>query len=347
MWQTIGQERVVSLLQRALERGALAHAYLMVGPAQVGKMTLALDLARAVNCEGGGLPCGDCVPCQKIGSGGHADVVVVGLAAGAGPAEGKRRTEIGIDQIKEIQHSASLPPFEGKRRVVVIDGAEFLSTEAANCLLKTLEEPAGGGLFLLLTADERRLPVTVVSRCQRLELLPLPAAEMEAVLGQRWGVAPQEARLLARLAHGRLGWAVRAAVDGGRLSERAERLEQLLAVVGGDYEERFSYAGRLAAQFSQNRGVVQGVLDGWLDWWRDLLLVKAGGSDLVTNIDRLAALEAMAAGYTLSQIRAVMRGIQAAGEQLRQNANPRLVLELLMLNIPGKEARCGLKATAL
>jgi len=233
-----------------------------------------------------------------------------------------------------MQHSASLPPFEGRYKVFIIDGVERLSTEAANCLLKTLEEPVGKVIFILLTTNDRLLPATVVSRCQRLELSPIAASEVEAALSSGWGIEPQKAKLLARLCHGCLGWAVSAALDDDLLKLRAKRIDRLLDITEADYEERFAYAAQLAAQFSQNRGLVQEELDLWLDWWRDLLLVKAGCRDIITNVDLEARLIEVAGSYSLAQIKAVIGSIQAAGEQLRQNANPRLVLEVLMLDIP-------------
>ena len=337
MWQVIGQTRVVTLLQRSLEEESLAHAYLLVGPPHVGKMTLALNLAQALNCQGTERPCGECASCQKIASANHADVQVIGLTQNVDSAEAKLRTEIGIDQIRQMQHSASLPPFEGKYKIFIIEGAEFLSTEAANCLLKTLEEPTGKVVFILLTTNDGLLPATVVSRCQRLELSPLAATEVETALNSRWGIEPQKAKLLARLSHGCLGWALSAALDDGLLQQRAEKIDRLLDIINADYEERFAYANQLAAQFTQNRGLVQEVLDLWLDWWRDLLLVKIGCSDIITNVDRLDKLVEIAEDYRLAQIKAFINSIQAAGEQLRQNANPRLVLEVLMLDMPGKE----------
>ncbi len=333
MWTVIGQTRAVSLLQRSLETNSLAHAYLFVGPAHVGKMTLALNLAQALNCEAGEPPCGECASCQKIASAKHADVQIIGLSHDGDSAEAKARAEISIDQVRQVQHSASLPPFEGRCKVFIIDGAEFLSIEAANCLLKTLEEPVGKIVFILLTANERLLPATVVSRCQRVELLPLAVTEIEAALGSNWGVEPQKARLLAKLSHGCLGWAVHA-LDDVLLQQRAERLDELLDMVSADYDERFAYAAQLAAQFSQNRGLVQERLDLWLAWWRDLLLVKVGSSDDITNVDRLATLIDMAKGYGLAQIKAFINSILVAWEELRQNANPRLLLEVLMLNLP-------------
>jgi len=213
MWQIVGQTRILSLLQHSLERGVVAHAYLFVGPPHVGKMTLALNLAQALNCEAAEHPCGECVSCQKIASAKHADVQIIGLSRNGNSTEAKLRTEIGIDQIRQMQHSASLPPFEGKYKIFIVDGAERLSTEAANCLLKTLEEPVGKVIFILLATNDRLLPATVVSRCQRLELFPLATEEVEATLNSGWGVEPQKAEVLARLCHGCLGWAVSAAAD--------------------------------------------------------------------------------------------------------------------------------------
>jgi DNA polymerase-3 subunit delta' len=306
----------------------------MVGPSHVGKMTLALNLAQALNCQAAEPPCGLCDACQKIASGKHADIQIIGLNSAGNSTEAKPRTEIGIDQIREIQHSSSLPPFEGRYKVFIIDGAELLSSEAANCLLKTLEEPVGGVIFILLTTNDGILPATVVSRCQRLELRPLATSQVESALNERWGIEPQKAELLARLCHGCLGWALLATVDDSLLQRRAERIDRLLDITNGDYEERFDYVAQLAAQFSQSRDLVQKILDLWLDWWRDLLLIKLGRNDTITNIDLEAMLVDMSRGYNLAQIKAFINSIQAAGEQLRQNANPRLVLEVLMLSMP-------------
>jgi len=337
VWQVIGQTRAVSLLQRGLETGSLAHAYLFVGPAHVGKMTLALNLAQALNCESTEPPCGRCDSCQKIASAKHADIQIIGLGTDEDSAKARSKVEISIDQIRQIQHSASLPPFEGRHKVFIIDGAELLSTEAANCLLKTLEEPVGKVVFILLTTNERFLPTTVTSRCQRLELFPLAITEAEVALNRNWDIEPTKAKLLTRLSHGCLGWAVSAALDDGLLNQRAELLDGLLDIVSADCEERFAYTARLATQFSQNRGLAQERLDLWLGWWRDLLLVKVGCSGDITNVDRLAMLIDQARGYSLAQIKAFINNIRAAGEQLRQNANPQLVLEVLMLGIPEAE----------
>jgi len=337
MWQVVGQSRVVSLLQRSLEKGVLAHAYLFIGPPHVGKMTLALNLAQALNCEGADKPCGQFLSCRKIAQSKYADVQIIGLDYTSEADEVKTRTEIGIDQIRQVQHSASLPPFEGKYKIFIIDGAELLSIEAANCLLKTLEEPVGRVVFLLLTTSPGLLPDTVVSRCQQLELLPLSSDEVENALTSQWGIEPQKAKLLSRLCHGCLGWALSAALGDEMLKQYCERRDNLLDIINAGYEERFTYVAQLAAQFSQRRGFVQEVLNIWLDFWRDLLLIKADFAEAITNVDIEKTLTDLAIGFSLAEIRAFIRGIQAAKQQLKQNANPRLVLEVLMLNMPERK----------
>ncbi len=347
MWQVIGHNRVLSLLQHGLKGKALAHAYLLMGPPHVGKMTLAIELAKALNCDAAEPPCNDCASCQKIALGKHADVQIIGVPQNENSTEAKPRVEIGIGQIREIQHSANLPPFEGKHKVFIINGAEFMSNEAANCLLKTLEEPESRVLFILLTTNEQLLPATVVSRCQRLDLPPLGANEIETTLTSNWGAEPAKAKLLSRLCHGCLGWAIMAVSNDFLLQQRRERSDKLLDIINVDYEERFAYANQLAIQFSQNREITLEVLGLWQEWWRDLLLVKVGLSKTIINIDLSDTIVDQAKSYSLTEIRTFINDIQAAGEQLRQNANSRLVLEVLMLNMPRKEGHSKDVAVAL
>jgi DNA polymerase-3 subunit delta' len=331
MWQIIGQTRAVSLLQHSLESSTLAHAYLLVGPAHIGKMTLAINLAQALNCAANEKPCLECNSCKKIAAGKHADVRVIGLTRNEDESEAKL---IKIEQVQEMQHSASLPPFEGKQKVFIIERAELLSIEAANCLLKTLEEPVARMTFILLTDNEKSLPGTVVSRCQRLELPPLSIADETRALEERYNVEPERARLFAGLSHGCPGWALTAVNDDGLLQKHKEEIDRLFGILRADNEERFAFVAQLAARFSQNRGAVYDTLELWLDFWRDLLLVKLDCDEMMTNINRKDEITEIAGGYRLSEIRKYIESIRAAGVQLRQNVNPRLALEVLMLDIP-------------
>jgi DNA polymerase-3 subunit delta' len=208
-------------------------------------------------------------------------------------------------------------------------------------MLKTLEEPADRVTFILLTVNEKQIPSTVVSRCQRLELPPLSIAEETRALEEQFGIEPERARLFAGLSHGCPGWALTAVRDDSLLRQRNEEIDRLLAIIEAANEERFSYVAQLAARFSQNRGAVYDVLDLWLDFWRDLLLVKLGAGDMITNIDRKNEMAELAGGYRLAGIRNYIKSIRSAGVQLRQNVNARLALEVLVLDIPQKEERGG------
>ena len=335
MWQVIGQSRIISLLQHGLETVTLAHAYLIIGPLHIGKMTIALQLAQALNCEAAERPCLECTSCQKISVMNHADVQVIGLTQNDDAAEAKL---ISIDQIKELQHSASLPPFEGKQKVYIIDGAEVMSTEAANCLLKTLEEPPEGVTIILLTKNDRFLPTTVVSRCQRLELTPLSKEDITRALTESSGIELQKAKLLAGLSHGCPGWAISAAQDESLLQHLKDELDRVIEIINASCEERFAYIAPMAARFNQDRNSVYEVLDVWLDYWHDMMLVKLGCRDMITNVDRGDEFAESSAGYRIDQIEGCIKNIRAAADRLRQNANPRLTLEVLMLDIPGKES---------
>jgi DNA polymerase-3 subunit delta' len=334
MWQVIGQERALSLLQRSLEKKTLAHAYLFSGPRHIGKMTLAIKLAQALNCQADEKPCGECAICLKVLQGKHADVQVIDIDSAAEDDEVKRRTEISIEQIRQLQHSASLPPFEGRYKVFIIDGAELLSIEAANCLLKTLEEPAEKIVFILLTANVELILPTVLSRCQELRLSPMSAEAIADVLKDGYTVEPQQADLISRLCRGCIGWAISAVLDDKTIRQYFEKREGILKITEDDCEERFTYAEKLARQFSQKREDVQQILDIWLDIWRDLLLLKSGCGGIITNIDIEDKLKTMADEYRLDSIRRFIDDIKETDERLGRNANPRLALEVLMLDIP-------------
>ncbi len=335
MWQVVGQERAVSLLEAGLSRSSLSHAYLFTGPRHVGKMTLATHLAQALNCRSSAAPCGECRSCQKIAAGNHADVQIVSTGGGA---DGERaHKEIGIDRIREIQHQAYLPPFEGQHKVFIIDGAETLSLEASNSLLKTLEEPVGRVSFILLSTDETLMPETVVSRCQQLKLAPVSINEIDSYLNKRLSVTADKARLISHLSRGLPGWAISAARDDGLLEERTDMAEELVRLTGTDYENRFTFAAGLARDYARDSSSVRDVLELMLEVWRDILLSKLGCKENIVNINLESEFAVLAGHLSLEELRDFIGEIQAAGVNLKQNASPRLVFEVLMLDMPRRE----------
>jgi DNA polymerase-3 subunit delta' len=219
----------------------------------------------------------------------------------------------------------NLPPFEGRYKVFIIDGLEFLSIAAANRMLKTLEEPVGNVVFILLTVNEAMVPATVISRCQRIELFPLAISLIEKALMTRWSVEPEKAKLLSRLSAGCPGWAVAMSKDNALLQQRNDWLDEWLEVMEADFDRRFTFVAKMTERYAQNREIVQQKLALLLDWWRDVLL---------TNIDREDGLKETAADCNLAQIRQFIGTVESTMSQLRQNVNQQLALEVLMLNVP-------------
>jgi DNA polymerase-3 subunit delta' len=313
----------VDLLKRALASGRVAHAYLLTGPPQIGKRSLALNFAQALNCLSDNneeMPCGQCLACSKIAHGNHPDVQII---------EGEGGT-LKIDQMRTLRHEAVLSPLEGRWKVYIIRQMEQATAEAANCLLKTLEEPPSNVILMLTASEAEALLPTIVSRCQVLNLRPLATETVQASLQERWEVDAERAQLLARLSGGRLGWAVTASQDDAILARREKHLDEMMALMGQGRVERLEYA----QQLSRNPEAVPELLHLWLSWWRDLLLAASGSSVGITNVDSEDTLRIQAQRYSLGQVRNFVEALRAAAWRLERNANTRLTLEVLMLSLP-------------
>ena len=325
MWNTIGHDSTVALLRRSLDEGRLAHAYMITGPRHLGKMTLAMDLARVLNCTAAERPCGECAQCDRVSRSLHTDVKVVGVDEGV---------MIAIDQVREMQREVSLAPFEGVSRVIVIDESERLSQEAANGLLKTLEEPPDQVVLVLLAPDTGAVAPTLSSRCQLLELKRVNGATIVDALIRKHGIDAPTADQITRIARGRPGWAFRAAEDPEILEDLTNKLAELEEIVAGNIEERFAHAASVASAFDRDRDAGRRDLDMWLDWWRDLMLVKEGTPEFMIHASRLDPIRAAAAKLTSAQIARTIAAIGETVSFLERNVNSRLALEQLFLSLP-------------
>jgi DNA polymerase-3 subunit delta' len=335
VWRTKGQNETILLLENELAIGSLSHAYLLIGPKHIGKTTLSYDLAMAVNCFEDSKPCLKCTSCQRILKGLHSDIFYLGIENSFSNKDQKTRTEISIDDIKKVQQYAGLPPYEGKYKVFIIDGADQLSIEAANCLLKTLEEPPANIIMLLLTTDETKVLPTIASRCQRINLKPLPAQMVEDILTQEYSADTTKVKLIARLSDGCPGWAISCLEDDSELQVRLKLLTDMDALMTANIGERFSYIDQLEnGRKSMERNKVESLINSWMTWWRDLLLISNNCSENVTNIDFLPALNKWIGYLDSEDIIKFIEELQNSLLLILKNANIRLILEVLMLDMP-------------
>lgn len=316
--QVIGHAWAVQLLQQQYAVGRVAQALLLTGPPQVGKSTLARFFAQSLVCAAESKPCGQCGACRKFATGNHPDIQVFDADNDA----------LKIDQIRDVQKYVTLSPYESQYRVVVLCNFERATTSAANALLKTLEEPPSYAVLILTATDPSHLLPTIVSRCQRLSLRPLPRDTILAAL-QRI-TSPEQAELLTQLSGGRLGWALTALGDEAFMARRTQHIETWRDLL------RMSRADRLAYAHSIGRDVdtIREVLPLWLSLWRDLMLLNSGGTTPITNLDWHETLARLAQSLQLAQIQAAMLRLRQALTNMDSHVNPRLNLEVVLLKLP-------------
>lgn len=341
MWHTLGQEGTIERLSRSLAEGTTHHAYLFLGPEHVGKRTLALDFACALNCEGSLPPCSACRACSRILEGKHADVLSVsideGTSADASDADEearRRRTRVVTEQIEDLQRAAALPPYEGRWKVLLIDHADRMTGEAANRILKTLEEPPPHVVWMLLAESEGRMLETVISRCQRVDVRPMPVPELERHLVEVLSTPDDRARLIARASRGRTGWAIRAVTDGSLMAERAARIESIIQLISMTFSARFDFSRETDALYRRDSSAVMETLEQWTTWWRDLLLMKTGCAENVVNVDYVNDISDQSQRLSLEQIRDYIVRLGQARQDLDANVLSRLVFDSLVYAMP-------------
>lgn len=329
------------LLRSAVRSGRVSHAYLFVGPPDVGRRTAAIAFAQLLNCErADGDACGQCRSCTLIASGQHPDVRVVDVEHGRLlDPDDTTKTGIGIKQILALRREVVYPPYQGRWKVYVFAGVESMTTEAANSLLKVLEEPPERVVIILITESTVPLLPTVVSRCQLVRFSLIPAPEIERALVERHGVPQGRARFVAALCGGELGRAVRW-VMSEETRQRRERVLDLLERL-----ERADPLDRLdaAEEFSKDKDDLPELLEIALFWYRDILVwQQSGDEDRLINLDRRDQITALAATLPPASLNTRIQAVEDAKDALERNVHPRLLLETLFLRItPPTEPTTG------
>jgi DNA polymerase-3 subunit delta' len=320
----VGNERIKNMLGRAVLEGRIGQGMILAGPRGVGKYRFALALAQAVNCERpvGGDACGECASCIRIIRGEHADVQTFS-------PDGQF---IKINRMREMSRESQFRPFEGRRRVSIIDEAHRLNERAANSILKTLEEPPSSSLIVLVTSKPYALLDTIRSRCQMLSFAPLTTAELEAYLKANYKRPPEETRMLARLAQGSIGRALE--ID---LGEFRDRRDFMLGLVESLYVKRDVISLMGAAEYLGGKlekdqfEVHMEVLLVLLADLFHLKLKEAAGS--LTNFDIADRLARIAEKVTLDQIMDSADKIEELLQGLLRNLNRRVALEGMFVSL--------------
>lgn len=333
-WNLIGHEWAANILCQHIARGQMRHAYLITGPAGVGRRTLALRFAQAVNCTQPptpGEPCGVCRACVQFERMAHPDLSVV--------QAGREGGDIAVDAVRQLQRALNLAPYEARFRIALLLRFEEATASAQNALLKTLEE-APEKVILLLTAEnaEALLP-TIVSRCEILRLRPLPLDTVRESLAAR-GIPAAQADLLAHVCGGRPGLAFRLSQNEERMRQRADWLDDLWRLLHANRAERFAFAERAAntrgntrEERDRLRENLREMILTWLSFWRDALLRAAGTSAPLTNPDHAERVEQAAITAEVSGARRAITALEDALPRLG-NANLQLLLEVLLLDMP-------------
>lgn len=342
--EVIGQEHISVTLKNALQSGRLAHAYLFCGPRGTGKTSSAKILAKAVNCldPQDGEPCNACANCVAINNDQFMDVLEIDAASNRG-----------IDEIREIRDKVKFLPSQGKRKVYIIDEVHMLTNEAFNALLKTLEEPPEHVLFILATTDPQKIPLTVLSRCQRFDFRRIGTKEIrdhlaEIVASQNVGISDEALNAIARKASGGMRDAI--SVLDQCIAFAGERIEikHVQMVLGTLAEEdmanvldcllKSDYSGLFAllgAFLEQGKDIKQIIRD-LMDYTRQLLLLKvAPQEEQLQNISAeiLPRAKTQAAKINVDELGRMLNRLSDVEKETRYSNQPQILLETALVDL--------------
>jgi DNA polymerase-3 subunit delta' len=311
----IGYDRNISLLRRALATGKLSHAYLFYGIDGSGMKETAIALVEAIFCNGTD-GCGECPSCRKVAGLRHPDLHHL-QPDGA---------FIKIDQIRELQKELSYRPFEAPKKACVIEDADKMNISAANAFLKTLEEPSGDAILILMTTHVDAVLPTILSRCQQLRFPSLPTETIASQLREK-GADEDSARIAAALAGGSIERA-REIVEGDWLQARKALLEKIAALSPEGIIPLFA----AAEESAKDKESAIHLVDLLNVFWRDVLLTHTGSPEII-NSDLSPLIRSISDRNSLESVIEKLERISRTRQALTRNANPRLAVEVLIMGL--------------
>lgn len=312
----IGHDRQKRFLKYFLENKNIPHAFLFCGQEGIGKRKMALEFVRHLFCETRDA-CGTCRPCLKLERGSHPDLVVI-----------QNQGSIGIDDSRLISKEISEHPFEAEKRAIIIDNAETMTTEAANALLKTIEEPPPNNHFFIITSSERDIPMTIRSRCTRVPFSLLSTAQLENYFHDAKDIGPERASLLSSISFGSIGgglfW-----LDDENFSIRLK----LARIISGQ-TTGFVTSSSVAEMASRTDRTAAMHLAFLLSFFRDLFVrYETGDASRIVNTDLAGELDATR--YDPGWVERSIKRIQESVRVMRYNVNRWLIFENLLIQITG------------
>lgn len=325
-WQIRGQPAAVNMIRAVLTSGRAAHAYLFVGPRGVGKATTAEMFAASLLCEADIVaerPCGHCPACADVAAGRHADVYKLE------PEDDK----IFIDQVRRLQQRAMLRPVRSRHKLFMIEGLDVATEQAQNALLKLLEEPPGGTVFILIAHRETPLLPTIVSRCVSVRFGPLPRDVAAAILRERFGYG-DAAELGAALGDGSIAQATRLSPE-----ELLARREGALAFLNGLLGADPTTVPKQAESWYKRRDELVETMDILQVWLRDVLVcqhrpaVVDDPAEWLVNFDRVDDLMAHARSMRPDAVVHALEQTLTFRRQLAENVGVRSLVDVLFLDL--------------
>jgi len=308
-----GHEDIKLFFKRALNSGEVSHSYLFFGPESTGKALAAITLAKAINC--GNLKndsCDKCISCKKIDAAQHPDVICMVL--------GGKKDVISIEQVRGLQDRISLKPYEARTKVFIIHDSHLMSEAAANCLLKTLEEPPKNSVIILISSKPQELLPTVRSRCKQIKFEPL-ALSVKVELAQKMGFSKEEVLFLLRLENN--GIPVPSDVEPKGLFDYKNKVLH-------EFNSADILLDESSFVFTESRERMKFAVSIIESWYRDILVVKTGApASLLVNSDRAKELSELSSKFSYEELEQIIAGIENSQFRIERNVGAKLVLNEL------------------
>ncbi|HUU51233.1 MAG TPA: DNA polymerase III subunit delta' [Nitrospinota bacterium] len=318
--EIVGQERLKTILYNSIKNNEFSHAYLFLGPENTGKRYAAMIFAKSLLCQDFKEdPCERCVPCKKVQNLSHPDLLLIE----------PEKNSIKIETIKNIKKDISFKPFEGKKKIVIIDKVDKTTKEASNALLKTLEEPPKDTIFILISPNYYSLLPTIVSRCQKITFHQLSSSIIREFLIKTHSMDYQKAEWISLLSRGRIGKAI-LIKDNSNFKSRDKAWEIISRLSLNQMDVIFNNVKELTTEKED--------LDEIFEWLflfcRDIAVIKnRADTTYIINNDLIGDLENLSQRLSISAIHDIYAEIKNTDLLLRKNVNHRLALENMIMNI--------------